>query len=264
MPIKSRSFVRYITGELARLSRCLFPMYSNIYSGSSFFGPASSKPIRGVPKAHFGWDYKHPRNDQLHWLYKHAVLEQLTFVQRNNIVRRSTTAAQLLYRDSLEYGDADDTGTKDPWAEKTVNELCPPSQHVHETLLRGWSCGCHRSCNHSHVLASFATPCQSNDGQTNLLLKFTTETNKRAPWSTVLLNINGSEASEIEAESTSNGYSYQDPEISEGQEAVVTAPALCLSTNYQDNEVNIARDRVVDHTGQKIWVRWWCGDASQV
>lgn len=178
-----------------------------------------------------GWDYQHLLNEQLCWLQKYTALERLTSGQRKRILQRSTTAAQLLHRDSLEYGDEDDTGTKDVWAEKTSNKLCLPLQRVHETFLRGWNCRCRGSCKHSHVLASFAMPCQTNDDHVNFLLKFTTEDNKRAPWSTILLNFTGDQVSQSRLDSKDKICSYQSHGLLNGQDAVVAAPALCLHDN---------------------------------
>lgn len=196
-----------------------------------------AKQLEGFRKQTSGWNYQQLLNEQLRWLQEHVALKQLTFGQRKRILQRSTTAAQLLHRDSLEHGEDDDTGTKDAWAEKTSNKLCLPLQRVHETLLRGWNCGCRGSQKHSHVLASFATPCQSNDDHVNFLLKFTTENSKQVPWSTVLLNITDEEAPPNELESTNDNCTYQDHGVLNGQDAAVVAPAMCL----HDNLVQLSR-----------------------
>lgn len=113
----------------------------------------------------------------------------MSLKRRRNIVQRSAAAAQSLDRDPLEEGCDEDTGSKDIWAEGTANTLCLPLKDFHDTLLKDWKCRCGDALKHSHVLASFATPCHNDDMTARCILRFTASHQKQLPWVTVHLEI---------------------------------------------------------------------------
>jgi hypothetical protein len=139
-----------------------------------------------------GWKYQQSLSlsaDQLVWLHKHVGLQYLTAEKRKIVLRQTTAIAQSLPKYDDIYGDDADLAQKDLWALKTAIDLCDPLHNVYDVLFRNWACECPTPAEHTSVLVAFAVPCRGDDAATHCLLRFTTSREKKAPWSTVLLNI---------------------------------------------------------------------------
>jgi hypothetical protein len=134
--------------------------------------------------------------DQQAWLKQHLSLHNLATAQRQEIRKRSSAAAQLLQRVSERYHDGSEMTQAGVWALGKAVSLCEPLENVRKALFQGWTCECVRPDKHLSVLASFSIPCQCTGMDPHGLLRFTTDLDKRRPWSTVTLNVTDGDANE--------------------------------------------------------------------